>query len=47
MDMVISVRRCPRKIIELGEHDDEFMKLKVQGWLDAAEVLVVALPPGR
>lgn len=27
--------------------DGEFMKLKVQGVLDAAEVLVVALPPGR
>ena len=27
--------------------DDEFMKLKVQGVLDAAEVLVVVLPPGR
>ena len=31
----------------LGERRDEFMKLKVQGVLDAAEVLVVALPPGR
>ncbi|MDP2035542.1 MAG: 5,6-dimethylbenzimidazole synthase [Polaromonas sp.] len=31
----------------LGEREDEFMKLKVQGVLDAAEVLVVALPPGR
>lgn len=31
----------------LGEREDEFMKLKVQGLLDAAEVLVVALPPGR
>jgi 5,6-dimethylbenzimidazole synthase len=31
----------------LGEREDEFMKLKVQGMLDAAEVLVVALPPGR
>jgi 5,6-dimethylbenzimidazole synthase len=31
----------------LGERKDEFMKLKVQGVLDAAEVLVVALPPGR
>ena len=28
----------------LGEREDEFMKLKVQGVLDAAEVLVVALP---
>ncbi|MDB5868429.1 MAG: cob(II)yrinic acid a,c-diamide reductase [Polaromonas sp.] len=31
----------------MGEREDEFMKLKVQGVLDAAEVLVVALPPGR
>ncbi len=31
----------------LGERQDEFMKLKVQGVVDAAEVLVVALPPGR
>ena len=31
----------------LKEREDEFMKLKVQGVLDAAEVLVVALPPDR
>jgi 5,6-dimethylbenzimidazole synthase len=31
----------------LGEREEEFMRLKVQGILDAAEVLVVALPPGR
>jgi len=31
----------------LGAREDEFMKLKVQGILDAAEILVVALPPGR
>ena len=31
----------------LGEREDDFMQLKVQGVLDAAEVLVVALPPGR
>ena len=31
----------------LGEREEDFMKLKVQGVLDAAEVLVVALPPGR
>ena len=31
----------------LDEREDEFMKLKVQGILDAAEVLVVAMPPGR
>ncbi|MEO5606944.1 MAG: 5,6-dimethylbenzimidazole synthase [Polaromonas sp.] len=31
----------------LGEREDEFMRLKVQGVLEAAEVLVVALPPGR
>ena len=31
----------------LGERREDFMALKVQGVLDAAEVLVVALPPGR
>ena len=31
----------------LKEREDAFMKLKVEGVLDAAEVLVVALPPGR
>jgi len=31
----------------LGEREDAFMKLKVQGVLDAAELLVVALPAGR
>jgi 5,6-dimethylbenzimidazole synthase len=31
----------------LQEREDAFMKLKVEGVLDAAEVLVVALPPGR
>ena len=31
----------------LGEREDAFMKLKVQGVLEAAELLVVALPPGR
>ena len=31
----------------LDAREDEFMKLKVQGVLDAAEVLVVAMPPGR
>ena len=31
----------------LGERQDEFMKLKVQGILAAADVLVVAMPPGR
>ena len=31
----------------LGVRESEFMKLKVQGVLDAAELLVVALPPGR
>jgi len=31
----------------LGEREDEFMKLKVQGVLESAEVLVVVLPPGR
>ncbi|MET1114854.1 MAG: 5,6-dimethylbenzimidazole synthase [Comamonas sp.] len=31
----------------LGEREGEFMRLKVQGVLDAAEVLVLAMPPGR
>ncbi|QNP49573.1 5,6-dimethylbenzimidazole synthase [Diaphorobacter aerolatus] len=31
----------------LGERQQEFMKLKVEGVLDAAEVLVIAMPPGR
>ena len=31
----------------LGEREEDFMKLKVQGVLDAAEVLVIAMPPGR
>ncbi|MEX8194422.1 5,6-dimethylbenzimidazole synthase [Comamonas guangdongensis] len=31
----------------LGEREEDFMKLKVQGVLDAAEVLVVTMPPGR
>ena len=31
----------------LEAREDEFMKLKVQGILAAAEVLVVAMPPGR
>ncbi len=31
----------------LGEREGEFMRLKVQGVLDAAELLVLAMPPGR
>ena len=31
----------------LGERDDEFMRLKVEGILDCGEVLVAALMPGR
>lgn len=31
----------------LGQRQEEFMRLKVQGVLDAAELLVVALPDGR
>lgn len=33
--------------LALGEREDEFMKLKVEGVLDAAEVWVVALAEGR
>ena len=31
----------------LGEREDTFMRLKVEGVREAAEVLVVVLPPGR
>lgn len=31
----------------LGQREEDFMQLKVQGVLDAAEVLIVTLPPGR
>lgn len=31
----------------MGEREDDFMRLKVQGLLDAAEVLAVVLPDGR
>lgn len=31
----------------MGERAEDFMQLKVQGVLDAAEVLVLAMPPGR
>ena len=52
----LTVRQSIHTIVEqerrltaeaLGEREDEFMKLKVQGILQAAEVLVVAMPPGR
>jgi 5,6-dimethylbenzimidazole synthase len=31
----------------LGEREDEFMRLKVQGILECGEVMVAALAPGR
>lgn len=31
----------------LGERQDDFMRLKVEGVLDCAELLAVVLPPGR
>ena len=31
----------------LGEREDEFMRLKVEGVMECAELLAVALPPGR
>ena len=31
----------------MGQRQEDFMKLKVQGVLDAAEVLVLVMPPGR
>lgn len=36
-----------RTAAALGERQDEFLRLKVQGILDCAEVLVAALPDGR
>lgn len=38
-------RRCTARA--LGEREEEFMRLKVQGLLEAAEVLAVALADGR
>jgi 5,6-dimethylbenzimidazole synthase len=52
----LALRRRLHEVVEqerlataraLGEREDEFMRLKVQGLLDAAEVLVVALADGR
>ena len=52
----LALRRLLHEVVEeerlataraLGEREDEFMRLKVQGLLDAAEVLVVALADGR
>ncbi|ARU05517.1 5,6-dimethylbenzimidazole synthase [Comamonas serinivorans] len=31
----------------LGEREDDFMRLKVEGVLECAELLIVVLPPGR
>lgn len=36
-----------RTAAALGEQQDQFLRLKVQGILDCAEVLVAALPDGR
>lgn len=44
-DMVERERRATARA--LGEREEEFMRLKVQGVLDAAEVWVVALADGR
>ena len=44
-DVVEQERMATAKALD--EREDEFMKLKVQGILQAAEVLVVAMPPGR
>ena len=43
--LVEAERQCTAQA--LGERESEFMRLKVQGVLDAAEVLVLAMPPGR
>ena len=37
----------PETARALGEREDEFMRLKVEGVLSCAELLVAALPPGR
>ncbi|WP_278439791.1 5,6-dimethylbenzimidazole synthase [Pseudomonas oryzihabitans] len=51
-----ALRQCLHELVEeercataeaLGERSDDFMKLKVQGILDCAEVLVAALMDGR
>ena len=44
-DVVEQERMATAKALD--EREDEFMKLKVQGILQAAEVLLVAMPPGR
>lgn len=43
---LVEVERCATADA-LGERSDDFMKLKVQGILDCAEVLVAALMDGR
>ena len=44
-ELVESERRCTAEA--LGERQDEFMKLKVEGILDCSEVIVAALMPQR
>jgi 5,6-dimethylbenzimidazole synthase len=43
---IVEKERC-RTAEALGEREDEFMRLKVEGILDCGEVLVVALMDGR
>ena len=43
---VVEVERV-RTAQAMGEREDDFMRLKVQGLLDAAELLAVVLPDGR
>jgi 5,6-dimethylbenzimidazole synthase len=43
---VVEVERI-RTAQAMGEREDDFMRLKVQGLLDAAELLAVVLPDGR
>lgn len=43
---VVEVERI-RTAQAMGEREDDFMQLKVQGLLDAAELLAVVLPDGR
>ena len=46
MHQLVEKERCATARA-LGEREDEFMKLKVEGLLEAGEVVVVALADGR
>jgi 5,6-dimethylbenzimidazole synthase len=46
MHALVEVERCATARA-LGEHEEDFMRLKVEGLLEAGEVIVVALADGR